>query len=213
MLKKHWFYCKTSPSHRQPPASHGLRIPGLKFTHSFWKYYNESLQTSCLVKKAFVLLCVALTHVEKALVLQRVCSNILKKQWFYYVFARTCRKSACFTRYSLANVEIPLVLLCFRSTMLNKHLFFLCFRSKMLKKHWFYCVFAHKAWKSTGFTVCSLENIEKALVLICFRSKIVKSISFFCKTSPQHAAATDSDAAIHTLVLGERMRNPYRQAV
>ena len=65
-LKKHWFYCvfaqncwktigftsKTSPSHRQQPAtSNDPRIRGLNQQHSSWIHYEEPLQTSCLGNK------------------------------------------------------------------------------------------------------------------------------------------------------------------
>ena len=54
----------------------------------------------------------------------------------------------------LKNDEKPLVLLCFRSTMLTNH--------------WFYDVFAQKC-----------QNIEKPMVLLHFSSKNKKRM-FFC---------------------------------
>ena len=50
----------------------------------------------------------------------------------------------------------------------------------MLKKHWFYCVFAPKCCKSIGFTLFSLQNVEKQFVLLCFRSKTLKNHWFYC---------------------------------
>ena len=50
----------------------------------------------------------------------------------------------------------------------EKTIVLLCFRSKMLKNNWFYCVFAQKCWKTIGFIVFSLTNVEKAFVLLCF---------------------------------------------
>jgi len=67
MLKKHWFYCKTSPSNGQQPSK--WRIRGLKFTYSFWRYYEEPLQPSCLGKKAMVLQTKSPKDIEKPLVL------------------------------------------------------------------------------------------------------------------------------------------------
>ena len=49
-----------------------------------------------------------------------------------------------------------------------------------LGPRWFYCVFAPKCWKSIGFTVFSLQNVEKAMVLLCFRSKMLKNQWFYC---------------------------------
>ena len=66
----------------------------------------------------------------------------------------------CNTRSWIRNEE-PLQPSCLG----KKALVLLCFRSKMLKKQWFYCVFAPKCWKNIGFTVFSLQNVEKALVL------------------------------------------------
>ena len=37
-----------------------------------------------------------------------------------------------------------------------------------------------KTWKSIGFTVFSLKNVEKPLVLLCFRSKMLKNHWFYC---------------------------------
>ena len=54
------------------------------------------------------------------------------------------KKTIGFTVFSLQNVKKPLVLL--------------CFRSKMLQNHWFYCV----------FLTFSFKNVKKPLVLLCF---------------------------------------------
>ena len=55
--------------------------------------------------------------------------------------------------FSLKHVENMMVLLCFRSNMLNKHLVLLCFRSSMLKNQWFYRPGHRKGEKTLGFTV------------------------------------------------------------
>ena len=52
----------------------------------------------------------SLKNVEKPLVLQCFHSKMLKKHWFYYVFAQKCWKTIGFTVFSLKNVEKPLVL-------------------------------------------------------------------------------------------------------
>ena len=105
----------------------------------------------------------------------------LKNNWFYCAFAQQYWKSTGFKMLLFKQVETPLVLLCFRAKMLNIVLVLLCFRSKVLNTHWFYCVFAQKYWKSIGFTVFSLNSIEKALVLLCVRSKRLKNHWFYCK--------------------------------
>ena len=112
----------------------------------------------------------------KPLVLQCFHSKVLKKHWFYCVFAHKCWKSIGVIVFSLKNCEKALVLL--------------CFRWNMLKKHWFYCVFAQKCWKSIGFTVCSLKNCEKALVLLCVRSKMLKKRWFYCVFAQQYWKST-----------------------
>ena len=56
---------------------------------------------------------------------------MLKKQWFYCVFAQKCKKNNGFTVFSLKDIEKAMVLLCVR---LN-----------MLKNRWFYCVFAQES--------------------------------------------------------------------
>ena len=107
---------------------------------------------------------------------------MLKKHWFYNVFAPKCWKSTGFTLFSLQNVKQTLVLHCFHFKMLKsigftvlslqnvkKALVLLCFRSKMLKKHWFYCVFAQTCWKTIGFTskeALKPKKVKKHLVLL-----------------------------------------------
>ena len=102
----------------------------------------------------------SLKNVKKPLVLLCFRSKVLKKHWFYCVFAQTYWKTIGFTMFSFKRVEKPLVLLCFRSTMLTNH--------------WFYCVFVQTCWKTIGFTMFSL-NVEKALVLQCSLCKFFKA--------------------------------------
>ena len=67
------------------------------------------------------------------------------------VWSRTLKtwKTNGFTVFSLKNVKKSLVLL--------------CFRSNMLENHWFYCVFAHKCSKTIGFIVFSWLVRSKTL--------------------------------------------------
>ena len=53
--------------------------------------------------------------VEKALVLQCFRSNMLKKHWFYCVFAQKGSKSSGFTMFSLKELKKTVVVLCFHS--------------------------------------------------------------------------------------------------
>ena len=143
----------------------------------------------------------SLKNVKKTLVLLCVRSKMLKNHWFYYVFAQKCWKTIGFTVFSLQNVEKPLVLLCFRSNMLKNHWFYCVFAQNQFRatdsgrevailvwrsyeeplqpsclgNHWFYCVFAPQCWKTIGFIVFSLKNVEKPVVLLCFRSKMLKN--------------------------------------
>ena len=64
--------------------------------------------------------------------------------------------------------------------LFREPLVLLCFRLKMLKNNWFYYGFAQKCWKTIGFTVFSLKNVEKPMVLLCFRWKILKNHWFYC---------------------------------
>ena len=76
--------------------------------------------------------------------------------WFYRVFARTCWTSMCFIMFSLPCKKKTMILLCFRSTT--------------LQKQWFYLVFAGQCWTTAGVIVLSIEIVNKNIVLQCFRS-------------------------------------------
>ncbi len=71
-----------------------------------------------------------------------------------------------FTVFSLNNVEKPLILM--------------CFRSKMVNDYWFYCAFAQKWWKTLGVSMFVPKHVEKPLVSPCFRPKMLysKTIGF-----------------------------------
>ena len=58
--------------------------------------------------------------------------------------------------FSRKKVEKPLVLL--------------CFRSKVVEKHWFYSVFTQKGWKTIGFII----KMQKSENTIGFTVKIFK---------------------------------------
>ena len=99
----------------------------------------------------------------------------------------------------------PLVLLCFRSKMLENHWFYCVFahkcsktigfivfswlcRSKTLENHWFYCVFAQKCSKTIGFIVFSwlfhskmLKNHWFYSVFLTFQAKKWKNHWFYCE--------------------------------
>ena len=100
-------YCFAKNPNENVPATDS----GRGFHILVWRSYEEPLQTSCLGKKALVLLCFR--------------SKMVKKHWFYCVFAPKVKKA----------------------------LVLLCFRSKMLKNHWFYKQRCRKTWKTIGFTV------------------------------------------------------------
>ena len=137
VLKKQWLYCV--------------------FAQKYWKSIG------------FIVF--SLKSVEKALVLRArddVNDDMQKNHWFYWKnifllikywmerYKTNVKPSGygfgpwpCNTRldklWGTLTAKLfrePLVLLCFRSNILNKPLVLRCFPSRMLKNHWFYCVFA-----------------------------------------------------------------------
>ena len=70
-------------------------------------------------KKNIGFIVVSLKNSEKAMVLLCFRSKVLKKQWFYYVFAQRLWKRTGFIVFSLKHVEKALVLPCFRSKKLH----------------------------------------------------------------------------------------------
>ena len=100
---------------------------------------------------------------------------MLKKHWFYIVFAQTILKSIGFTVFLLKNVKKPSVLLCFPSKMLKNHWFYCAFVQKCKKSTGFYCVFGPtKYQKSIGFIDPATDIIEKPLVLQAKRPKDIE---------------------------------------
>ena len=77
----------------------------------------------------------------------------------------------------LKNDEKPLVLLCFRSTMLTNHWFYDVFaqKTKILKNHWFYCILAQKMKKRYVFCVFGLNLGITYSAFICF---LIKNLHF-----------------------------------
>ena len=68
-------------------------------------------------------------NIKNPVVLSCFRSKIMKKHWFYCVFAQKVA--------FLVKILVPK---CKKHKNVEKPLVLLCFRSKMLKNHWFYSV-------------------------------------------------------------------------
>ena len=92
-------------------------------------------------------------------------SQMVKKQWFYCVFAWKCWTTIGYIiLWYRSKLKKTMVLLCFGTKMLKNQWFYgvfiqkhkkapivLCCRSKSVKKHWVHCVFAQTNWKKHWF--------------------------------------------------------------
>ena len=116
-----------------------------KFLDMFFTLFIETLIFKAFWKRVIAIRGAAGTAIASLVVCFCVVSSLMHHQ-NPYRSATSVREKQC-------------VLLCFRSNMLNTHLFYtvplgkhgtktwvlLCFRSTLLKHQWFYCVFAQKA--------------------------------------------------------------------